>query len=356
MPDPSHVLVVAPNWLGDAVMALPAISDLRARYPQARLTVVARRSVAGVFELTPAVDVVVPLDLTKRWWRLGVFGDAAGRLRALDADLAVLLPNSFASAALAWLARIPVRTGYAWDGRSPLLTCPVPVPRESMHQSAYYRRLVQAFLQVGVATVARPTESLLEVPARARAAARSLLGQAGWDGFADVVVIAPGAGKGTAKRWTPDHAADLAARLAGEGRATCVLVGSVDDRALTASVCEVAGAGVIDMAGRTSLQELAGVFSLARVVVANDSGAMHLAAALGTPVVALFGPTDERRYTPLVYAPTLQGGQLQVLTEDVDCRPCMLSTCPIDHRCMTRLMPERVFNAVTVVRQGRAAG
>jgi heptosyltransferase-2 len=165
-------------------------------------------------------------------------------------------------------------------------------------------------------------------------------------------VLAPGAAYGTAKRWIPKHVAALATALVRRRGSTCVLVGSDADRGTTTTVWEHVAADerscVIDVAGETTLAALAGVFSLAQVCVSNDSGAMHIAAAVGTPVVAVFGPTCEDETAPLPRA----GARAQVLTHAVWCRPCMLRECPIDHRCMTRISPERVYTAVDALIAG----
>ena len=339
MPEPAHVVVLAPNWLGDAVMALPAIGELHDAHPSACVTVAARHDVTEVFDMAPHVDGVLGLAWDGRWWRAAPFAADAGRLRSLRADLAVLLPNSFASAALAWCAGIPERVGYARDGRSWLLTRPVEPPETLLHQGEYYRYLV------GAREAAAPPATLL-VPDAGVEAARRLLAGRGWDGRRVLVVLAPGAAYGTAKQWTLGHAATLIIRLIRERGATCVLVGSRGDGAVTAAIAsavtDVEPGRLIDLAGRTTLTELAGVFACANACVSNDSGAMHVAVGVGTPVVALFGPTNEHATAPL----TTPGSRVQVLTEDVDCRPCMLRTCPIDHRCMTRLLPERVLAAV----------
>ena len=344
-----RIVVLAPNWLGDAVLALPAVAHLRARHPDARLTVAARSRVAGVFAMAPGIDDVVTLGWDGRWWKAAAFRADARRLGELGASRVVLLPNSFARAALAWDARIPARTGYARDGRSWLLTdaVPPPPPRPILHMSAYYLRLVDPD---GLAT---DPPALLRVPRDEVDAMRRRLEAEGWDGR-PLVALAPGAAYGTAKQWIPAHVATLVTRLVIEYDATCVLVGSAADARVTARIAAtvprtVAGR-VLDLAGRTALRELAALFACARVCVTNDSGAMHVAAAVGVPVVALFGPTNEHATAPLV----VPGGRVRVLTEDVDCRPCMLRTCPIDHRCMTRLTPGRVL--VTVMEAVRPEG
>jgi heptosyltransferase-2 len=164
----------------------------------------------------------------------------------------------------------------------------------------------------------------------------------GWNGERPLVILAPGAAYGTAKRWIPAYVSRLINDLAGGGR-TCVLVGSRADATTTrnnrSAVDEARQPHVIDVTGETSLEMLAGMLTLAQACVSNDSGAMHLAGAVGTPLVALFGPTRESETSPLTRA----GGRAEVLTQQVWCRPCMLRECPIDHRCMTGIEPPRVL-------------
>jgi heptosyltransferase-2 len=338
-------LVMAPNWLGDAVMALPAIADLKRHAPATRLTVAARPSVVALFELASDVDATVTLEWRGRVLsRAGLHADIE-RLRNLDASQAVLLPNSFASAWLVHQAGVPERVGYATDWRSFLLSRAVQRPDASVHQGEYYQHLVRA---LGVAT--GPLEPRLEVSLDDQETARALLVAHGWDTLSTLVVLAPGAAYGTAKQWLPSHYAALAASLVttpvnGRGVA-CVLIGGHADAATTAlvrtSVTEGVRARVLDLAGATSLRSLAGVFRLAAACVSNDSGAMHVAAAVGTPLVALFGATNERETSPLAW----HDRPARVLVNPVWCRPCMRRQCPIDHRCMTGLLPTTVLSVV----------
>ena len=341
MPDRRRILVLAPNWLGDAVMALPAIADVRRGDPAAHLAVAARASVAPMFELADGLDGVTTL----RWKgglfdRSGLNADTAA-LRVGSFDVAILLPNSFASAWLARRAGVPERWGYARDARTRLLTRPVATPGGSRHQAAYYQHLTRAF-----GAPAGPLEPRLTAAAADLESGRALLAARGWNGARPIVALAPGAAYGTAKRWLPGHYATLVSNLvAGQGM-TCVLVGGDVDASATREVRDSAAAAarphIIDLAGATTLRTLAGVLSLAQACVSNDSGAMHMAAALGARVVALFGATREKETAPLGRAerpPT-------VLIHDVWCRPCMLRECPIDHRCMTGLEPARVLAAV----------
>ncbi len=339
--NPSCVLVVAPNWLGDAVMALPAIADVRRRFAGARLVVAARRTVADLFRMVPLVDEVLPLHWRGRVWRSRGFLADVAALRDARADVAVLLPNSFASAWLLTCARVSERWGYATDMRGWLLSRPVARPLDRMHQAEYYQRLVR---DLGIDN--GPLEPVLTVPAAAQEAARHLLHGRGWDGVRPLVVVAPGAAYGSAKRWLPGHFARLLERLIAERGVACVLVGSEADAQATAEVLASAVDGsrmfIIDLAGRTTLEGLAGLMSVAAACVSNDSGAMHLAAAAGVPLAAIFGPTNEHETAPLV-----RGGRpLAVLINPVPCRPCMLRECPIDHPCMTGLEPAVVASAV----------
>jgi heptosyltransferase-2 len=335
------LLIVSPNWLGDAVMAIPAIADVRRRYPDARLVVAARQAVASLFGLVPGVDEVVDLEWRGRLLARRALGQDVARLRRVSADVAILFPNSFAAAWIVRRAAIRERWGYATDLRRPLLSRAVRRPKRSVHQGEYYQHLVRA---LGVDT--GPLEPELAMPPAAIDAARRLLTDRGWDGVRPVVVAAPGAAYGTAKRWLPAHFARLLTRLVNERGVHVAMVGSGGDgettRWIASEIPAPARPFVADLAGATSLDTLAGVLRLARACVSNDSGTMHLAAAAGAPVAALFGPTREFETAPLVSA----GGRRRVLIHPVWCRPCMLRECPIDHRCMKELVPERVFDAV----------
>ena len=322
-------------------MALPAIADIRRAYPSAALTVAARASVADVFTLAPQVNRVVTLEGKGRWWQRGAMRADAERLRAVGASLAILLPNSFASAWLVRQAAVPERWGYGTDMRGRLLTRALPPPSGSRHQGAYYQYLTR---ELGID--AGPLEPAVTVGAGPLRAARDLLMARGWDGSTPLVALAPGAAYGGAKRWIPGHVAALASALVRHRGVQCVFVGSRADaeavRRIAAEVDVEARGRIVDVAGETTIPVLAGVLAAASACVANDSGAMHLATAIGTPVVAIFGPTSEFVARPL----TREGRQAVVLSEPVWCRPCLLRECPIDHRCMKRITPDRVYDAM----------
>jgi heptosyltransferase-2 len=313
---------MAPNWLGDAVMALPLVADVRRAWPATRIVVAARKSVAPLFTMVTAVDEVLVIDRA---------------LARADFDAALLLPNSFASALLAWRAGIVERWGFARDLRRPLLTRAIRPPRRYGHQVEYYQALGAA---LGIPT--GDPWAAITVSDAARNAAARLLVESGVPDPGAFAVFAPGAAYGKAKQWPPQRFAELAASLAADGIAT-VLVGSAGDQPACADVARRSAA--IDLSGRTDLPTLAGVLSLARAVVANDSGAMHLAAAVGARVIAVFGPTDERKTAPLSSA--ADAPPPVIVSADVWCRPCLLRECPIDHRCMTRISPQRVFESLS---------
>ena len=334
-----RLIVFAPNWLGDAIMALPAIDDVRRHVPGASISVAARPSIAPLFALVPGIRDVVVVDRQGAGWRDGV-----RRLREGAFDTALLLPNSLQSAVTAWRAGIPERWGYRAQGRASLLTRAVRAPVPRGHQALYYQRLTEA---LGFAP--GPLVPRLDAPADARRAAADLLASAGWDGQSPLVALAPGAAYGGAKRWPAASFAALAAALASDG-VMSVLVGGSADAGAGAGVMETGislreaqGKNVavpINLIGRTDLPTLAGVLARCRALVSNDSGAMHVGAALGVPLVAIFGPTNERETRPV--------GRLDpvVLSHDVWCRPCMLRECPLTHRCMRGVRVETVLAAV----------
>ena len=335
---PETIVVLTPNWLGDAVMALPAIGAVRRRHPDARLVVAARDRLAGVFRMVSGVDDVLALRAESGWRAATAWRADAETLARIRAEIAVLLPNSFRSAWTARRAGIPERWGYAADWRTPLLTRSIRKPRRLVHQSEDYTALVSA---LGMPAAGEPARIL--VPDDARERAMAVLSGHGIGTSAVLVGMAPGAAYGGAKQWPPERFGRVAGLLRERHGILTVLVGSAADRA--AVECLGRRQGAIDLIGRTDLPLLLGLMTRFRAFVTNDSGAMHLAAAAGLPVTAIFGPTRERETAPLASASPSVAPHA-ILTGDAWCRPCMLRECPFDHRCMTSIEPERVAAAV----------
>ena len=334
----NRLVILAPNWLGDAVMALPAIADVRRAAPVASITVAARASIAPLFAMAPDVDETLTLG-----------DDEAEALAAQRFDTALLLPNSTRAAIVARRARIAERWGYRTGWRGSLLTRAIPAPR-GVHQIEYYQHLARA---LGFSS--GPAEPHVTVSREAQEAGLTLLMEAGWNGQKPLVALAPGAAYGGAKRWPPEYFAELADGLAADG-VQCVMVGTAADAATARDVARAfqardrgpERAALLDLVGRTDLPTLAGVFGICRALVTNDSGAMHLAAAVGISVTAMFGPTNEQSTSPHIAdlrSPATASPQTTILTHAVWCRPCMLRECPLDHRCMRGIEVAMVLEA-----------
>ncbi len=324
------VLVRAPNWVGDAVVSLPAVRAMRSRYAEARLTVLARGGLAELYQREDCCDQVMVCAKGRRW-RL------ARELRKEGFDGAILLPNSFDAALVAWLAGIPRRIGYDRDRRGWLLTDRVKPPRAGeipAHERYYYLELLR---RAGILAELLAVEVIeLSHVAQAREAGEALLRQMGMEGA--VVGLSPGAQNSRAKRWMPEGFAEAAALLAREIGAGVAVFGSEAERELAQWIAEAvrrAGYRVLNLAGETSLGRFIELAAACRVFLTNDSGAMHVAAAAGVPTVAIFGPTIVEATGPVSV-------RARVVREPVECSPCMLRDCPIDHRCMQRITAERV--------------
>jgi heptosyltransferase-2 len=307
------------------------------------VSVAARAGVAPLFEMVPGIATVVTLAHAGVPRTLGAVRVNRARLASAGFDAALLLPNSFHAAWLVARARIAERWGYARDWRARLLTRAVRPPPADLHQAAYYQHLTQA---LGVAS--GPLTARVFPTDDHRARAGVLTCEAGLSPVQPFVVFAPGAAYGRAKQWLPERWAELADLLVTTRRTAVVMVGATGDvnacREVAALTARRGGARVIDLAGRTDLPTLAALLSLSSAVVANDSGAMHLAAAVGARVVAVFGPTDDRKTSPLSAGSDHPAPQ--IVTHQVWCRPCMLRECPIDHRCMRGVSARDVLDAL----------
>jgi heptosyltransferase-2 len=327
------IVVRAPNWVGDAILALPAVDSLAAHFPGAEITIAAADWVREIFAPEPGRRAVLALPPVKS---LSGLNAAAGLLRDGGFDLAVLLTNSLGSALPFAKARIPERWGYRRDGRGPLLTRAVKPPdpqAEPRHHLYYYLDLLTG---LGLATVA--PDLRLRVPDEERAAARAALAAEGLEAGRRLAVFNPGASYGPAKRWPAERFAALADRLAAEKGVRVVLTGAANEAGIVAEVAAAMKTRPLNLAGRTTLRRLLAVIAEAALFVSNDTGPMHMANALRVPVVAVFGPTEPRATAPF-HPPAW------VLKKDAPCGPCLYRKCPFDHRCMTAIGPDEAFAA-----------
>lgn len=327
----SSRLVIAPNWIGDAVMALPFLRSIRRSHPNDSLTVLALDGPGAVFRAEGSADGVIV--------RSEFLRDIL-RLRRSRFDEAWLLPNSLRAAFLAFLGGIPTRIGYDTDRRGALLTHALPLPPRTGHQLRDYDLLLSSR---GIEPDLEPPR--LPIPAQAAGRAARALESAGLPRDGRLVLLAPGAASGWPKRWPPERYACLADRLADRGLPCGVVVGP-NEKALGARVTHAARRPPPLLGADLDPVELAGVLSHARLVVSNDSGPMHLAAAVGTPVVAFFGPTDPGRTAPA-------GASSRILNRYVFCSPCYLNECPYGHECMKEITVEDALRAVEEVLSSR---
>jgi len=332
-----NILVRATNWVGDTVMSLPALHALRKRFPSARISILARPWVASLYEREPFCDELIPYDAPSGWKGLGRKWRAACDLRRRRFDCAILLQNAFESAALVWLARIPVRIGYDRDARGWLLTHPISVPSMNeapRHQRFYYLELLKRAKLIK-AYSSEAFVTLSGAPAAAEQGRKRFLER----GLTEPVIgVSPGAAYGAAKRWRPEGFADAAVQIASERSASIAVFGSKEETSICEFVCqriEAAGVPYANFGGATILGEFIELAAACEVFLTNDSEPMHIASALGVPTVAIFGATDERATGPT-------GLHTRVVRQQVECSPCLLRECPIDHRCMVRVSADRV--------------
>lgn len=332
-----RILIRGVNWVGDAVMTTPAIARIRKAFPRAKIALLVKPWVAGVFEGSPHLDEIILYERDGRHKGLPGLLRLVRELQDARFDLAILLQNAIEAAIIAALARIPHRVGYNTQGRGFLLTTMVVRDRtaSAVHHVDYYQGLLSA---VGWGEEHR--EPILCVSNGAEERAGALLAKEGVQLDETIVALNPGATYGSAKRWPADRYAALGDRLAEDLGIKILLMGVHADEPVARVIrSTVRHPGrVIDLTGRTDIQLLAAVLKRCAVFVTNDTGAMHVGAAVGVPVVAIFGPTDPTTTSPV--------GHHTLLRHPVPCSPCLLRECPIDHRCMTGISVDHVFTEV----------
>jgi heptosyltransferase-2 len=330
------MVIRAPNWVGDSVLALPAIENVRRAFPDAQLWIAAKDWVKELFTLNGLAEGTIPLPARED---LKTLKTSAQYLKGNNFDIGLLLTNSFGSALLFYLAGIPERWGYATDGRTLLLTSRIRAdsgdnPRHHVH---YYLDLLS---RLGLET--RPPALRLPPPPGEKGAAQERLVSLGLDLNRPLVVLSPGASYGPAKRWPAARFAQLAGMIQSQRGAEILVIGSAGEAEIAAAIASGMNRKPAVLTGQTTLTQLLGLISQAALVVSNDTGPMHLANALRVPVVGIFGPTD-----PAVTGPFEQPSRS--VKKDVPCWPCFYRKCPYDHRCMMTIETADVLGAVEAI-------
>ncbi len=334
-----RVVVRGTNWVGDAVMTVPALRALRQVLPQAHITLATRPWAEGLFAGADFIDDLLLYERRPRSVRDVLRQTREWRKRRFD--LAVLLQNAFEAALIAASARVPLRLGYATDGRRALLTHPVALPawRSERHEVFYYLAIVTELerLLYGASDVAQRAPSYaLRVSLERQEQARVLLRENGANATRPLVALCPGSTNSRAKRWPAERFAALADKFIDEAGMEVVLVGAPDELEVSLAVKAAMRGQPVMLTGHTNLSQVVAVLSLSDALVTNDTGPAHIAAALERPTLVIFGPTDPRTTRPFSQT-------AEIIRRPPECAPCMLRDCPIDHRCMTAITPAEVF-------------
>ena len=334
------ILIRATNWVGDAIMALPALRAVRSKFPGAEIAILARPYVADLYRDQEICNQLIAYDSQGK--HAGVLGRGrlAADLRAQKFDVALLLQNAFDAAWLARRAGVPERIGYARDGRGFLLTKPIPVPQTGeipQHEKFYYLELLRRAGWIE----SLPDESLiaLKVTESCCRRAKEFLFQSGVRSNSLRIAVGAGASYGSAKCWPPSRFAELANRLQSETNADVILFGTAAEAAVTRAISSELRRPPIDLTEKTAIADLPALLSQCHLFIGNESGAMHVAAGVGLPVVAVFGPTDPCGTSPVTPRCT-------IVQRKPYCSPCFLRHCPTDHRCMKAITPEMVEASV----------
>lgn len=351
MEDKTHstirkILVVSPNWIGDAVLATPAMSLLRRYYRNAEIWLIGPSHVTDLFQESSYVNRL--LSYSYNHSSLKSLLATASILRKEGFDLSLLLPNSLRSALLVYLAGIPLRAGYIRDGRRFLLSVPVKLPRESkkVHMKEYYLDIVKQliyYLDRDYSPIDHCENGYLFLSEQELNLAREILYRNDISADEFIVGINPGAAYGPAKRWDPNRFGELARILHHEYNSKIIIFGGKSDMETGEKISRAGGVPLLNMAGKTTIRELMALISQCKLFITNDSGPMHIAAALGVPVVAIFGSTDPKRTSPI-------GERHVIIKKEVACSPCFLRRCPHKMECMDSIGVEDIIEGVKRIR------
>jgi heptosyltransferase-2 len=347
------IVVRGTNWIGDAVMTIPALRELRRIFAGAEIILHTRSWAEAIFRDADFIDEILSYDASES--TLKDVLEQAKVLRDRNFDLAVLFTGSFASALTARFGAIPERFGYSRDARRIFLTHPIRIPewKNTRHEVYYYLNLIAEIEKIvlDTETVSRRAPDIsLPVSETRRRRARALLADCGVELSRKTVALGVGSTNSLAKRWLPDRFAALNDRIQRDLGANVILIGSKDEKDVSDAVMQSSTFKPVRLTGKTTLDDAVAILSEVDLLVSNDMGLAHVAPAVGTQTAVIFGPTNPETTRPF-------SDLAQIIRRDVECSPCMLRECPIDHRCMTGLSVEEVFTvAASKLASARSAG
>jgi heptosyltransferase-2 len=332
----NRILVRGVNWVGDNILSFPTVQQLKSLFPKSHLAILIPSHLVDLWKTSPYVDEILPFKKKGGAGSLWEDLNLSQSLKKRDFDLAVILPRSFRSALHIYLARIPNRIGYQDEGRSIFLTHGIRRTKEMLlvHRVHYYQKLIEPLGKIE----GLPTLQLF-LREEDRKWAVQALKDSGILCGEPLIGMNPGASYGLAKCWYPDRFGELGRRLAEKWQARILLFGREEERPLAHEILRHLGTKGIDWTGKTGLLQLAALLEQCHFLVTNDTGTMHVATAVSTPVAAIFGPTD-----PITTGPWGEGHV--VVKKEVPCSPCYKRICPTDHRCMDLITVDEVEEAV----------
>jgi heptosyltransferase-2 len=337
-----NTVIRSPNWIGDGIMCLPAIRAFRKHFPHERLTVLAKRYLADIFLNIPEIDEIMPIPDR---WTAGSYISSVRQLKARRYDRGILFTNSFSSALLFRLAGIRSNTGYDRDGRGWLLSDKITCAANPEHHQYYYLNLIE-HLAGEMNSRAFPAD--LAVTGAEKDDADQRLAGLGIRTGQPLLAVSPGAAYGSAKAWLPER---FRLVIAGWQQAhpdcAILLLGGPAEKEGIAAWMGRSNRPVFNLVGSLTLRQSIAILSRCQLFIGNDSGLMHIAAALAVPLVAIFGPTEPGKTSPL-------GRRFRLLHQGADCAPCSYRDCPADHRCMAAVGTDQVLAAAEELWEERA--
>ena len=335
-----RILVIGPSWVGDTVLSQPLLQLLKQQHPDAEIDYLAPPWTLPLLARMPEVRQGITNPFGHGALQLGARRRLGLTLRSHAYDHALVLPNSFKSALIPWFAGIPQRSGFRGEARWGLINDLRTLNEQKLPQMA--QRFAALALIPGNALPAQLPQPALQSSAEQQ---QRLLARLGLPLDKPVIAFCPGAEYGPAKRWPEAHFAALARLLTNRGCAVW-LVGSPKDHAVAETIVQASAGTALNLCGKTDIAEAADLLAAARLVVTNDSGLMHIAAAVGRPVIALYGSSSPQFTPPL-------SDHARIITLNLACSPCFQRTCPLGHfKCLNDLTPERVFAAIDFARIG----